>query len=247
MILFELKADKRGHDSLPSTGAYASYVAGHPDGRITRWSSFNFGDHQDGIAGFGRVRVFGDETFSPSAGYNMHPHHNFIIMAFVLKGALTHINTIGKVDELKPGDYYAFSAGSGGKHSELNIEAEDVNVIYLWLLPDRLHTPPAYARASFDFAADKNRVKPLAGPDGGLAIRQDLKVSRLFSDGGRRYPYRTRSRRHGSYVFVIEGEATVDGKTLGRRDSLALAGTDTFEIGAARDGTDLLIVETVMP
>jgi hypothetical protein len=31
-------------------------------------------------------------------------------MAFVLGGALTHINTIGKVDELGKDDYYVFSA-----------------------------------------------------------------------------------------------------------------------------------------
>lgn len=247
MILFELKADARGLDELPSTGPYATYVAGHPDGRITRRSSFNFGAYQSGIAGFGRVRVFGDEIFTPSAGYNMHPHHNFIIMAFVLKGALTHINTLAKVDELKPGDYYAFSAGSGGKHCELNVEHEDLNVLYLWMLPDRLHAPPSYARGRFDFAADKNRIVPLAGFGGGLELRQDLKVSRLFSDAGRAYPYPTRSRAHGSYVFVIEGEATVDGHTLGRRDSIALAEADSFEIAAARNGTDILIVETIQP
>lgn len=247
MILFELKAGARGLDELPSTGPYATYVAGHPDGRITRRSSFNFGAYQSGIAGFGRVRVFGDEIFTPSAGYNMHPHHNFIIMAFVVKGALTHINTLAKVDELKPGDYYAFSAGSGGKHCELNIESEDLNVLYLWLLPNRLHAPPGYARGHFDFAADKNRVVPLAGFDGGPELRQDLKVSRLFSDAGRAYPYPTRSRAHGSYVFVIEGEAKVAGRTLGRRDSIALVDADSFETAATRAGTDILIVETIRP
>src|SRR5664279_4076301 len=127
---FVLRAADRGYDKLVSTGGYASYVAGHPDSFITRHSSFNFGDYQSGRAGFGKVRVFGDETFSHAGcGYNMHPHHCFIIMAFVLQGSLTHVNTIGKVDTLKPGDYYVFSAGSGGKHCELNIEPEDLNVV----------------------------------------------------------------------------------------------------------------------
>ena len=49
--------------------------------------------------------MFGEEVFTPGGtGYNMHPHHNFIIMAFVARGTLTHINTIGKVDELVRGD-----------------------------------------------------------------------------------------------------------------------------------------------
>ena len=112
---FVLRAAERGFSRLVSTGVNATYVAGHPDGVITRHSSFNFHEYQSGIAGFGCIRVFGDEVFSPGGtGYNMHPHHNFIIMAFVLGGALTHINTIGKVDELKANDYYVFSAGAGG-------------------------------------------------------------------------------------------------------------------------------------
>ena len=37
-----------------------------------------------------------------------------------------------------PGDYYAFCAGSGGLHEELNRYAEPMRAIYLWLLPDHL-------------------------------------------------------------------------------------------------------------
>ena len=121
-VRFVLRAGERGYSYLPAVGLNASYVAGHPDGVITRHSSFNFHEYQSGIPGLGVMKVFGDEVFTPGGtGYNMHPHHNFIIMAFVASGALTHINTIGKVDELRKDDYYVFSAGSGGKHSELNI------------------------------------------------------------------------------------------------------------------------------
>ena len=108
-VRFVLRDGERGFSRLPSTGANATYVAGHPDGVITRHSSFNFHEYQSGIAGFGCIRVFGDEVFSPNGtGYNMHPHHNFLIMAFVLAGELTHINTLGKPDTLTAGDYYLF-------------------------------------------------------------------------------------------------------------------------------------------
>jgi hypothetical protein len=100
-VRFVLRAGERGYSYLPAVGLNASYVAGHPDGAITRHSSFNFHEYQSGIPGLGVMKVFGDELFTPNGtGYNMHPHHNFIIMAFVLVGALTHINTIGKIDEL---------------------------------------------------------------------------------------------------------------------------------------------------
>jgi redox-sensitive bicupin YhaK (pirin superfamily) len=161
----------------------------------------------------------------------------------VLGGALTHVNTIGKVDTLKAGDYYVFSAGSGGKHAELNIEGEDTHIIYLWVLPGQLLTPPSYLRSRFD-AANANRITCLVGEEkGALPIGQKLKVSRLVSDGGRRHLYRPASA-NGLYAFVLEGEAAIAGSVLQRRDSIALEREERVEIAAGAAGTDLLLVET---
>jgi redox-sensitive bicupin YhaK (pirin superfamily) len=244
---FVLRADERGFNKIASTGATAAYVGGHPDAFVTRWSSFNFHDYQEGRPGFGRIRVFGDETFvSPGCSYSMHRHHNFIISAFVLEGKLTHLNTLGNNDELLPGDFYAFSAGSGGYHEELNMQAEPMKALYLWLIPDRLLVPPTYARGHFDAAAGMNRITTLiGGDDGALPIPQDAKVSRLVSDAPSTHRYKPRSRSHGVYAFVIEGEASCDGTMLQRRDSKAVWETDEF-ILETRGSADVLFVETIL-
>jgi hypothetical protein len=79
-VRFVLRAGERGYSWLPSVGLNSSYVAGHPDGVITRHSSFNFHEYQSGIPGLGVMKVFGDEVFTPNGtGYNMHPpqfHHH---------------------------------------------------------------------------------------------------------------------------------------------------------------------------
>ena len=244
-VQFVLRAGERGFTRLASTGPNASYISGHPDGEITRHSSFNFHDYQSGIAGFGSVRVLGDEVFSPGGtGYNMHPHHNFIISAFVLKGALTHVNTIGKVDELRAGDFYVFSAGSGGKHSELNIGEQDLHVVYVWVLPGQLLAPPSYRRNRFDRAAGANRITCLVGDEhGALPIGQTFKVSRLLSDADCTHVYRP-AKQTGVYVFVLEGDVEIAEAILTRRDSLALECEDKVEIKVRTAGTDLLLVET---
>src|SRR5262245_13935651 len=109
---------------------------GYPDGAITRHSSFNFHEYQSGIPGFGVMKLFADALFTPNATVaNMRPHHSRTIMAFVLECMLTPVNTIGKIDELSADDYYVFSAGAGGKHSELNIGEGDMRAIYVWVLP----------------------------------------------------------------------------------------------------------------
>jgi len=191
------------------------------------------------------MKVFGDEVFTPNGtGYNMHPHHNFIIMAFVLGGTLTHINTIGKIDELTRDDYYVFSAGSGGKHSELNIGGQDMNAIYIWVLPGQLLAPPSYRRGRFDRKAGTGRVTCLVGNEpGALPIGQTFRVSRLLGDAGGKHVWQA-SKANGLYAFMVEGQATVAGTTLARRDSIALEGEDRVEIAVGAPATDMLLVET---
>jgi quercetin 2,3-dioxygenase len=247
MQSFVLKAEERDHRKFMSTGEASSYVAGHPDAYITRHSSFNFGDYQTGRKGFGTIRVFGDEIFSKAGcGYNMHPHHDFIIMAFILEGELTHINTLGKVDTLKAGDFYAFSAGSGGKHCELNIESQDLHVIYVWVIPGMLLLPPTYQRAHFNASAARNKLTPLVGNDSSMPITQDLKISRLDTDTAGTYEYKLASGNHGIYAFVVEGSMTCNGVSLGKRDSTGIWETDKVTIQTGADKSDIVIVETIM-
>lgn len=246
---FVLRAEERGHNVIYSDGSASSYLAGHPGSFLTRNSSFNFAQYQDGRPGFGTVRVFGDETFhGVGCGYNMHPHHNFIICAFVLEGELTHINTAGRgmVDQLRQGDYYVFAAGSGGKHSELSISPEEMNAIYLWLLPGQLYQPPSYLRNHFDMRTRRNKIIQIVGDaDGALPVGQDLRVSRLVTDRAGAYTYTPRTSNHGVYVFVVDGSLSSNVADLGRRDSFGVTGLNEIRIEAS-DSTDVFIVETVM-
>jgi redox-sensitive bicupin YhaK (pirin superfamily) len=247
---FVIRASERGHDLIRSDGAHSSYVAGHPDGFITRESSFNFHDYQSGRPGFGPMRVFGDEVFNGAGcGYNIHAHHNFVICAFVLSGELTHINTAGDgmIDRLREGDYYVFSAGSGGKHCELSIGREDMNAIYIWFMPAQLYLPPSYTRSHFDFRTRRDQIEELVGEaDGALPIPNDIRVSRLVADAGQSQVYRTRSPSHGIYAFVLEGGARFGDFQLGRRDSAGLAGVEEIICKTTADATDILFVEVQM-
>lgn len=256
---FIIRSHERGYNKilsqmLPSGASsdvpiHSTYLAGHPDTFLKRYSSFNFHEYQQGMEGFGKIKVFGDEIFSPNGcGYNMHPHHNFIIMAFVLEGELTHINTIGStIDVLKPGDYYIFSAGSGGKHCELNIDSKnELNVIYVWILPDKLYSVPTYFRNHFD--PKNNTIVPLIGNhiEGALPVEQDFKVSRLVSDKDKAYTYEPTSEYHGMYFFVVEGSIDIEQNILDKRDSMGIHGVNKIEFHARADKTDIIIVETAM-
>ena len=247
---FIIRSAERGHDTIRSDGSRSSYIAGHPDGFVTRASSFNFHDYQSGRPGFGPIRVFGDEVFhGAGCGYNMHPHHNFVICAFVFEGELTHINTAGEgmVDRLGASDYYVFSAGAGGKHSELSVTPEDMHAIYLWLLPEQLYLPPTYHRAHFDYRRRRNEIVQLVGDaDGALPIPQDLRVSRLMADAGRSCSSGCGPRRTASTSSRAKAPKCVNGIELERRDSTGIWAVGEIAIDILEDDSDVLIVEAAM-
>jgi hypothetical protein len=69
---FVMRAGERGYNQFLSTGESSSYIGCHPNAIVTRHSSFNFGPYQSGRRNFGRIRVFGAETFSRTGcGYNI--------------------------------------------------------------------------------------------------------------------------------------------------------------------------------
>jgi quercetin 2,3-dioxygenase len=45
---------------------------------------------------------------------------------------------------------------------------------------------------------------------------------------------------------VLEGALTVDGTSLGRRDSFGVWGVDQIDISTTADATDVLLIETLM-
>src|ERR1700733_2104784 len=246
---FVLRDRERGHDLIRSDGSRASYIASHPDGFVTRASSFNFHDYQSGRPGFGPIRVFGDEVFhGAGCGYNMHPHHNFVICAFILQASLPISIPLEAAWSISSGKATTMcSRPDPAASTALSISPEDMNAIYLWLMPDQLYLAPTYHRTHFDQRTRRNRIEQLVGEgDGALPIPQDIRVSRLVTDAGKAFTHKLRSPSHGVYVFVLEGGLTVDGTSLGRRDSFGVWGVDQIDISTTADASDVWLIETLM-
>jgi redox-sensitive bicupin YhaK (pirin superfamily) len=129
----------------------------------------------------------------------------------------------------------------------VNLKAEDMEVIYIWFLPDHLMVPPSYNRSHFDAQRDCNRLVTLVGEaDGGLPILQDVRISRLVTDTPTKQRYRPTSTRHGVYAYVIEGEAECGSATLRQCDSIGLWGVEAIDFCTGPAKTDVLLVETIM-
>ena len=194
--------------------------AGWLDSRHT----FSFGHFYDPQwMGFGPLRVINEDRVAAGAGFPTHGHANMEILSYVLAGALAHKDSSGGGGVLKPGELQWMSAGHGVEHSEFNAsQVEPAHFLQIWIQPDRVNAPPAYAQQAFDPAARRARWATLASPDGSdgsIAIRQQawLRGVRL-GDGESVSTALEPSRRY--WLHVAQGAVEVDGRALAAGDAL---------------------------
>ncbi|HEU4469613.1 MAG TPA: pirin family protein [Flavisolibacter sp.] len=231
---------------------YTAASRGHADfGWLNSWHSFSFGSYFDTERiHFGALRVLNDDTVAPGMGFGKHPHDNMEIISIPLEGDLEHGDSMGNMQVIRQGDVQAMSAGTGIVHSEKNHSRDrPVKFLQIWVLPKTRNMKPRYDQKSFADAERHNRlltvVSPLGSNDGGVQINQDAWFHLARLDKDRSLDYRFRQQGNGLYVFVLEGEASIDGKVLNRRDGMGIEAADAVSISASSD-TDLLLMEIPM-
>lgn len=186
--------------------------------------TFSFGHyHESAWMGFGPLRVINDDTVAPGGGFAPHRHANMEIISVVLDGVLAHKDSTGTDGVIRAGEVQWMSAGHGIEHSEYNgSKTEPVHFLQIWIQPDRLNAPPAYAQTWFDPEARRARWATLVSADaaeGSIAIRQQasLRATRLHAgdavaatlDPARRY-----------WLHVAAGEVALGDRVLQAGDAL---------------------------
>ncbi|MFT3897856.1 MAG: pirin family protein [Thermomonas sp.] len=190
--------------------------------------TFSFGHYHDPRwMGFGPLRVINEDRVAPGGGFAPHSHANMEILSVVLSGGLAHRDSTGTDGVIRPGEVQWMSAGHGIQHSEYNAsQTEPVHFLQIWIQPDRVNAPPAYAQRMFDPEARHGRWQLLASPDGGdgsLAIRQQawLRAVRLATGESAEWALDP-ARRY--WLHVASGDAEIAGRELGAGDALGFEG-----------------------
>jgi redox-sensitive bicupin YhaK (pirin superfamily) len=75
----------------------------------------------------------------------------------------------------------------------------------------------------------------------GVWIHQDAWFSMGQLDEGFETTYTFKKKGNGVYAFVIEGNVTINGQSLNRRDGLGIEDAETLEIRADSDARLLLM------
>ncbi len=230
---------------------YPASERGHVDiGWLNSHHSFSFGHWYDPQKiHFGALRVLNDDIVKPGAGFGLHPHDNMEIVSIPLNGSLAHKDSTGTDGIIKTGDVQIMSAGSGISHSEFNASKTDpVNFLQVWVIPKLNNIKPRYDQQTFAVADRKNKWQIVVSPDedeNGVWINQDARFALTDIEAGKEISFSTKFKGNGVYIFVINGEVTIDNKTISKRDAIGIYDADSFSVKANQQST-LLAIEVPM-
>jgi quercetin 2,3-dioxygenase len=230
------KADSRGH-------------AEH--GWLESYHTFSFaGYYNPERIHFGALRVLNDDRVEPGMGFGTHPHDNMEIISIPLTGVLEHKDSMGNIAIIKSGDIQVMSAGTGIQHSEYNKSKEDeVRFLQIWVFPNKKNVKPRYGQITLNSNDRRNKLQQIVSPnpdDEGVWIHQNAWFHLGRFDKDFSISYSVKLAGNGVYAFILEGEFTIEGTNLERRDGFGIWNTDKISIKANSPKSELLLIEVPM-
>ncbi len=219
---------------------------GHADhGWLDAHHHFSFaGYHDPDRMGWGRIRVWNDDTIAAKSGFPPHPHRDMEIVTYVRTGAITHQDSMGNTGRTAAGDVQVMSAGSGVVHAEYNIEDEATTLFQIWVETDRPGAEPSWGAMPFPKDSREGAFQLLASGDAGdgaLTINADARVLGAALKAGDSIAYDAGPDRH--LYMVSSGNVRVNGTPAGPRDGIAVTGEERMEIEAV-DDCELVLVDS---
>lgn len=220
---------------------------GHADhGWLDARHHFSFASYHDrDRMGWGKIRVWNDDTIAPGTGFPMHPHNDMEIVTYVRSGAITHEDSLGNKGRTEAGDVQVMSAGTGIVHSEANAEDEPTTLFQIWIRPDRVGETPSWGQRRFPSAGKDGRWSVVASgdPDGddALSINSNARVLAARLTAGQSVRYAPAAGRH-QYLVATSGAVRVNGHAVSPRDGVAIEGEAEIVVEASEDA-ELVMVD----
>lgn len=199
---------------------------------------------------FGKLRVLNDDLVKGGMGFGTHPHRDMEIISIPLKGSIKHKDSMDHSEIIKAGEVQVMSAGTGVEHSEFNPSQEELNLLQIWIFPDKNGLEPRYEQKDFSDKIKKNEFTKIVVPkeksnNGALWINQEAYLSLGDFDSGITIEHYLENQSHGVYVFLIEGSLKIDGNKLKSRDAAGVTDTSSLTM-EFEEFSRVLLIEVPM-
>lgn len=196
------------------------------------------------------LRVLNDDYVEGGMGFGTHPHENMEIISIPLKGEIRHKDSMNNTKVIKAGEVQVMSAGTGVEHSEFNPLKEELNMLQIWIFPEKQGLEPRYGQKDYSKLLKENELITIVTPkddqsENALWINQQAYLHMGEFEPGRKIEYNLKGKSHGVYVFLIEGEAEIDNSVLRKRDAIGIQKTESFSI-EFKNQSKVLLIEVPM-
>jgi len=197
----------------------------------------------------------GPAVLAPGRGLDVrpHPHIGLATVTYLYEGALTHHDSLGFEQVIRPGDVNWMTAGRGIVHSERTPDAERASGHRMHGIQTWVALPLAHEDAEPEFRHYEAAVLPEAERDGvhlrviagsafGLESPVRIYAPTLYVDArfGAGTSLRLPPEHEERAVHVAEGEVSVDGRVVTTGQMLVLPPGGAVEIVAANAARVLL-------
>ena len=169
------------------------------------------------------LKVINDDTQQPGGLVPNHEHKNYDILGYIVKGSLTHTDSLGNVNTAHAGQIQHMWCGRSIWHTEACVGDQPARYLQLWITPKReLNSKPYYE------IINKGSEFGIIPVD----FKQDITVK-----GGILTEEYTVSN---AYLYVVEGSCIVNNMLLNKGD-----GAEIYEsaVITPTDNTHILTFE----
>lgn len=223
---------------------------GHADhGWLKSSHTFSFAQYyRQDREHFGALRVLNDDFVAAGMGFGMHPHKNMEIVTIPLEGDLEHKDSMGNHGVIRKNDVQIMSAGTGIYHSEMNGNKDkDVKFLQIWVFPKENEIKPRYDQVTLKVEDRVDKFQLIVSPkkEESMWINQDAFFSLGHLTKGKQIDYSLNVKGNGVYAFVIEGDVTINGHKLNKRDGLGILDIESFSLIADSE-SEVLLMEVPM-
>ena len=208
--------------------------------------SFSFADYYDPrFMGFRDLRVINEDFIEPGQGFPKHGHRDMEIITYMISGEISHRDSMGNGETIRPNEVQRMTAGTGVLHSEYSSETDRTHLLQIWILPEKRNLQPSYEQKQFSPEEKQGRLKLVAsrgGGDGSVHINQDVNVYASVLKGGEAVKQELSDDRH-AWLQLISGSLDVNGKRLEAGDGAAISEETALNIKALEDNSEFLLFD----
>jgi redox-sensitive bicupin YhaK (pirin superfamily) len=208
--------------------------------------TFSFSNYYDpNNMGFRDLRVINEDYIEPNQGFPTHGHKDMEIISYVVAGELSHKDSMGNGETIRPNEVQRMTAGTGVLHSEYSSPTDKTHLLQIWILPEEKNLEPEYEQTYFPPEEKQGKLKLVAsrgGTDGSVHINQDVSLYSSILADSEEISHELAEGRH-AWVQVIKGKIDLNGETLNAGDGAAISEENLLKIKAKEDNTEFLLFD----